>query len=64
MYISRKTERFAFSLSQFERKLLESLAAQEGEPMAVTLRRLIRQAAREAGLLEENDELRRDRQAH
>jgi hypothetical protein len=44
------TKRFVFVLSPRDHQLLTRLARREGEPVAVVLRRLVRQAARDAGI--------------
>ena len=44
------TKRFVFALSPRDHQLLVQLARREGEPMAVVLRCLVRNAAREHGL--------------
>ena len=44
------TERLVIGLSVRDRVVLERLANVEGEPMAVVVRRLIREAARKQGM--------------
>lgn len=44
-------ERLALKVLQRDKEALRRLAAVEGEAMSVVVRRLIRQAARERGLL-------------
>ena len=51
-----ETERLAFSVLRRDKDLLRRLAVIEGEAMAVVMRRLIRQAARERGLLPTADQ--------
>jgi len=53
------TKRFVFALSPRDHQLLVRLARREGEPAAVVLRRLVREAARAKGITAE--EVIRDR---
>ena len=46
-----ETERLALNVLRRDKDALRQLAAVEGEAMSVVVRRLIRQAARERGLL-------------
>ena len=46
-----ETERLALKVLKRDKEVLRRLAAMEGEAMSVVVRRLIRQAARECGLL-------------
>jgi hypothetical protein len=54
------TRRFVFALSPRDHQVLFKLARREGEPAAVVLRRLIRDAAREEGITAEGEAQRGD----
>jgi len=54
------TERFIFALSQRDQQLLIRLARHEGEPAAVVLRRLVREAAAKKGITAEGEAQRGD----
>jgi len=45
-----RTERYMFSLTPQEKAMFVELARREGEPMVIIFRRLLRQAARQAGI--------------
>jgi len=45
-----KTETFTFKLSPTERRILESLATNEGETLSVAVRRAVKEAALRRGL--------------
>jgi hypothetical protein len=45
--------RFTLNLRPEERKVLEEIARQQGRPLSVALRRILREAARTRGLLPE-----------
>ena len=51
-----ETERLALKVLRRDKEALRLLAVREGEAMSVVVRRLIRQAAREQGLLPPADQ--------
>lgn len=52
----KRTERFELNMLGRDKQVLRQLAQAEGETMSVVVRRLIRHAARERGLLPPPDQ--------